>query len=380
MKTLLLVGVAGAFGLLFAGCYAPNPNPKARFNPRGTNSALVEQQVLTMTNDLQSSWLKPPAEPFRLGPGDKLEVELIGDATSRTLSTVGPDGKVYFNLLPGQDVWGLTVAQAKLQMEREMSKFIRENPQISVTLRGIESKRVWLLGRFQSPGVYPMAGTMTVLEAVALAGGPISLAANQQSGFAYSSEELADLRRAFLIRRGQRIPVDFERLLKQGDLSQNIYLESDDFIYFPVAAAREVYVLGAVAQPRAVPYNSELTLAAAVAHAGGTIKDAYVFQTAVVRGSLSKPQIAIINFRGIQEGKSPDIALQAQDIVYIPFTPYRYLAKYANLVLDTFVSTVAINEGARAAVKNPTTTTGVFIPVGSTGTAVPTTTTVTPIK
>ncbi len=373
MKKLSLPLSAGMIFLLLAGCYAPNRDPRARFNPRVTNeSAIVEQQTVALTNQIQPDWLKPPPQPFRLGPGDKLEVELIGDINSRTVTSVGPDGKVYFNLLPGLDVWGLTLLETKQQFEREMGKFVRENPQVSVTLRGVESKRIWLLGRLQAPGVYPMPAPMTVLEAIALAGGPISLNANAQSGFAYSSEEVADLRRTFLIRRGVRMPVDFERLLKDGDLTHNIYLEADDFLYFPVAATREVYVLGAVAQPRPVPYNPDLTLAGAIAHANGTIKDAYVFQVAVVRGSLSKPQIAVVNFRGIQLGKSPDIQLQPQDIVYVPFTPYRYLAKYANLILDSFVSAVAVSEGTRAAVREGETPTGVFIPVGGTFRITPT--------
>src|SRR5688500_19855020 len=61
----------------------------------------------------------------------------------------------------------------------------------------------------------------------------VALGANQQSNFAYSSEDLADLRRAFIVRRGKLLPVDFYKLLKEGDLYQNIYLEADDFIYMP---------------------------------------------------------------------------------------------------------------------------------------------------
>ena len=64
--------------------------------------------------------------------------------------------------------------------------------------------------------------------------------------------------------RGVYTPIP-ARLLKQGDMSQNIYLQPDDFVYLPAATAREVYVLGAVAQPRAVVWNEGLTVAGAVA-------------------------------------------------------------------------------------------------------------------
>src|SRR2546422_5013134 len=45
-------------------------------------------------------------------------------------------------------------------------------------------------------------------------------------------------RRSFVIRDGQPLPIDLHRLLKEGDLSQNIYLRPDDFVYVPSATAR----------------------------------------------------------------------------------------------------------------------------------------------
>jgi protein involved in polysaccharide export with SLBB domain len=178
-------------------------------------------------------------------------------------------------------------------------------------------------------------------------------------------EELADLDRSFLIRAGKLMPVDFARLLRQGDISQNIYLQPDDFIYLRGASAKEVYVLGAVTQPRAVAWSPNLGVVGAVASAYGTIKYAYMHNVAVVRGSLSQPQIAIVDYKGVLKGETQDMALQPGDIVYVPFSPYRYIEKYLELVLNTFVSAAAINAGERAVTKQPTAGAGVFIPVGS---------------
>ena len=61
-----------------------------------------------------------------------------------------------------------------------------------------------------------------------------------------------------------------------------------------------------------------------------------------------------------------DMELQPQDIVYVPFSPYRYLQHYAELIVNTFVSSVAINAGTRPLGQPPTIGgAGVFIPVGS---------------
>src|SRR5207248_1146855 len=146
---------------------------------------------------------------------------------------------------------------------------------------------------------------------------------------------------------------------------------ADDFVYLPSAAARNVYVLGAVGQPQAVPYTEELTLVGAIAATLGTIRDAYWYNVAIVRGSLAQPRVAIVNYRSIAMGKEPDIKLEPQDIVYVPYTPYRYLTKYVDIIMQTFVSSVAINEGVRAVTKDPVAPAGVFIPLGSRITILP---------
>src|SRR5439155_23088077 len=231
---------------------------------------------------------------------------------------------------------------------------IRQQPQVSLVLRGVESKRIWLLGRVQVPGVYVMAAPMTLIEAVSMAGGTLTLTTFRDQEAAGIGEDLADLQRSFIIRQGKLLPINFHRLINQGDLSQNIYLQPDDFIYFPAATAREVYVLGAVTQPRPVPYTPGLTVAAAVASAYGTLKGAYLHHVAVVRGSLSQPEIAIVDYKRVLKGEALDLALQPHDIVYVPFSPYRYIERYAVIIVNTFASASAINAGSQIVTKTPT--------------------------
>ena len=262
-------------------------------------------------------------------------------------------------------VAGATLAQAKDAIEKELAKYIRDKTQVGLTLKSVESKRVWLLGRLQAPGVYPMPAPMTLLEAIARAGGTLSITGTRDLSQGYSSEEVADLKRSFIIRKGQVLPVDFYRLLKEGDISQNIYLQPDDMVYLPAASASEVYVLGAVVQPRTVTYSDNMTLITAIASAQGIVRDAYHWNVAIVRGSLSEPRVALVDYKAIAKGEKPDVRLEPQDIVFVPFKPYRFLTKYADIALQTFVSSVAINEGARAAVKTEAAPAGVFIPLGS---------------
>jgi protein involved in polysaccharide export with SLBB domain len=337
---------------------APHSGPASSESMGGLKHVVI-------TNEFDSAWLQPSTKPFTLGPGDRVEIELMGEAASRVTTIVAPDGKIYFNLLPGVDVWGMTLPQAKAALEAEMAKYVRQPPLISLVLRGVESKRIWVLGRVQAPGVYPIAAPMTLLEAVSQAGGTLSLSTFQDQSAAGIGEELADLRHSFVVRRGKLLPVDFQRLILKGDTGQNIYLEPDDFVYFPAATAREVYVLGAVQQPRPVPFTEGLTVAGAVASAYGTLNGAYLRHVAVVRGSLAQPEVFIEDYRAAIRGQAEDIPLQPNDIVYVPFSPYRYIQRYLEIILNTFASSAAINAGSKAVLTQPTGGAGVFIPVGS---------------
>jgi protein involved in polysaccharide export with SLBB domain len=326
---------------------------------------------------LTPEMLKPASIPFTLGPGDSIEIEIIGNPASRTITPVGLDGKIYYNLLPGLDVWGLTLDETRALLEKELAKYVT-NPQVGLTLRIVGSKYVWVLGRLNRPGIYPLNGSMTLLESLALAGG------TAHSPSQVTSQELADLRHSFVVRQGQFLPVDFYRLLHSGDMTQNIYLQPDDFVYVPSTLANEVYVLGAVKVPRAVPYQEPMSLISAIAGSDGPdqlqwiqasdngpfMKDAYLSHVAIIRGSLAEPQISVVDCKAIMKGRAPDVRLEPGDIIYVPNSPYTTVKRYVNLIVNTFVTTIAANEGIRAAGQNV----GVNVAVPVNVTTPPTTT------
>jgi protein involved in polysaccharide export with SLBB domain len=227
------------------------------------------------------------------------------------------------------------------------------------------------------PGVYGLATATTLLDAIAAAGGvPVggsdeetssqvapdiseprpsagrrsfstaSRGSRIQGGVSPgSAEEGVDFSRSFVMRKGKFLPVDFARLIKQGDLSQNIYLAPDDFIFFRPLELPNIYVLGAVASPNIVPYSRDLSVAAAILRVGGTVKYAQENKVVIIRGALAQPQIAEVEYQSIVTGKARNLLLEPGDIVYVPFTPFRRIAQLAEEVLDQFVRTVAANEG-----------------------------------
>jgi protein involved in polysaccharide export with SLBB domain len=350
--------------VLAAGCASKKP----RFDSgAAAQSAETNFTRMPLTGEASSNTARAELKPFTLGPGDLVEIEVVGNTASRATELVGLDGKIYYQILPGLDVWGLTLGQTQEALEKELAKYLNA-PQVTITLRAVGSKYVWLLGRLNKPGLYPISGPTSLLECLALAGGP-----SASGGF--TTEDLADLRHSFLMRKGQMVPVDFHRLLHEGDMSQNIQLLPDDFVYVPSALGQQVYVLGSVHSQRAIVYTERTTLLSAIAAANGgvtfdylaeyygaRVADAYLSHVAIVRGSLTEPQVAVVDFTAIMKGKAPDIRLEPGDIVYVPDSPYRALKSYANMIVNAFVTTVAANEGVRAG--GGTGTVGVAVPVG----------------
>lgn len=341
MKNLFLFGSFGLGLAVLTGCQIPNRSSAPRFEPRVTGVFSNSAAGFSLGRELDPALLQPSRDLFKLGPGDRLLVEIIGRPASRSDVTVGPDGKVYFDLLPGTDVWGLTIGEAKRLLEQKLEQY-NSGIQVSVTLRTVGSKYIWMLGSLENPGLYPTTSPTTLVEAMSLAGG------TRRSRSAVTTVDIADLRHAFVVRRGTTLPVDFQRLVEQGDMSQNIYLQPDDFVYVPSGAAREIYLFGAVRNPRALALSETPTLVSAITAGGGTLRDAYISQVAIVRGSLNAPEIAVVNYQDIIEGRAGDIPLEPRDIVFVPNSPYRFLRNYMDTILNTFVFTVAANEGANA--------------------------------
>lgn len=338
---------------LFSGCES-YPVPSARSAASAVPVPAFAVATATPLAPLDPGLLRPSDTMFRLGPGDQLDIEIIGDLSTRFNVTVGPDGKIYYYMLPGLDVWGLTLPEVRVRIGDELKKFIREQPVVSITLRVAASQRVWLLGRVNSPGIYTLTSPTTLLDAVAQAGGLTSAAAPAAltagaggTGPASTGGEVADLSRSFIIRQGRMLPVDFQLLLRDGALAQNIYLQPDDFIFLPSARTPQVHILGAVIQPHSERMTGTLTVVQAIALSGGSDREAFLSNVAILRGSLAQPQIAIVAVDQILRGKAPDVRLEPGDIIYVPFAPQRGLTRYVNLILDTFARTVGINAGVR---------------------------------
>jgi len=319
--------------LVTAGCQTgPNMDPKDL-------PPTIAFETVETAEAASADLLTPPVDPFRLGAGDLIEIEVLETAGTRRVCRVMPDGMIYYDLLRGLRVEGMTLTELRTTLAQELASHYR-SPQVGLILRGVSSKRVWVLGRVNTPGIYPLNQPSTVLEALARAGGLFT------SRFSGTTEELADLKHSFLVREGQLMPVDFYKLLREGDMSQNIYLRNGDYIYLPSALSQQIYVLGAVNRPRAVGFVDQVTLVSSIASAFDVMDDAFTSRVLIIRGSLTEPQVAVVDYDAIRRGQKPDVPLQPGDIVWVPDSPWYDIEEYAKTVMNTFANTIAAQEGA----------------------------------
>ncbi|MFT3990862.1 MAG: polysaccharide biosynthesis/export family protein [Luteolibacter sp.] len=333
------------FPILFVGC--AQTIPKSEFDARKTNG---NARDLTFTNvkvqrSLDRKLLVPPNEAYLLGPGDVLEIEIAGVPGTLSRTFVMPDGMVYYNLAGGVHAEGLTQEQFSKNLITALKRDYT-NPQVNVSLAEVRSRRYWILGRVFKPGLYPLRQPTTLLEAVSQAGG---LFTSRLSG---TTQELADLSKSVVIRNGEILPIDFDKLIRNGDTSQNIYLRHNDYIYLPSSTSSSVLLLGAVMAPQAVPHRDSLTLVDCLAQARGPAKDAYLDQVVIVRGSLSQPSASLVNLNAILTGKETNVRLQPGDVVWVPKRPLGPIESTVKMVFQDAARTVAASEGARFAGSN----------------------------
>jgi polysaccharide export outer membrane protein len=159
----------------------------------------------------------PLAEEYRIGPEDVLEIVVWGQDQLTKVVQVRPDGRISLPLVNDVRAAGLTPMELRQALAKSLmqSEFIR-NPEVSVTVREVNSMRVSVIGQVRTSGRFLLRSRMTVLDALAMAGG------------------LTDFSRKDKIRvsrqDGTVVELSYARLLDDADPRANIQLQPGDVI------------------------------------------------------------------------------------------------------------------------------------------------------
>jgi protein involved in polysaccharide export with SLBB domain len=206
-----------------------------------------------------------------------------------------------------------------------------------VTLR---SKKYYVLGKVVNKGAYVLDRPITILEAVARAQGLETGLLENQTSF-----ELADLQRSFIMRGHQRLDVNLEKLFLEGDLTQNVPLEPEDYLYFAGANMKEVYVLGQVRNPGPATWTPGMGVVGAIAARMGYTDKAFKSRVLVVRGSLNRPQTFVVDTWAALDARGLDFELKPKDIVFVSTRPFIRVEEVLDLAASAFVQSMAASWG-----------------------------------
>ena len=273
---------------------------------------------------------------YTLGPGDEMHIRLFGrDDLMRQFIQVTPDGRISYLQAHNIKAKGLTIDELRESLDAAL-KIYYQSPKVIITPTRFSSKRYHLLGSVRDSGSYKLSRPTTLIEAIAGARG------FKTGYFDHNTVELADLARCFLVRDGEKLNIDFQKLFHSGDLTQNVYLEPEDYIYIPSSIVNEIYLLGAVQRPGAIGITTDATVMSVITIRNGFTDRAFREKILVVRGSLQEPETFAVDGADILSGKSPDFILKPRDIIYIPEKPWTHPEEILDMAMKAFVqSTVA---------------------------------------
>lgn len=152
--------------VLLQGCAGP-----------GSRSAEGSGAMVPSAVDAESSGSPASLDAdYRIGANDLLEIGVLGVADLNRTVRVNSSGSVSMPLIGMIHIAGLTSSEAEALLETEYEKEYLQDPQISVFIKEFTSQRFTVDGAVSKPGVYPLVGNMTLLRAIATAGGKGDLA------------------------------------------------------------------------------------------------------------------------------------------------------------------------------------------------------------
>jgi polysaccharide biosynthesis/export protein len=198
----------------------------------------------------------PIGEVYVIGPQDSLSIIVTDEADLTNKYRVDTDGTITMPYLNRVPVAGLTLAEAQVKIAQMLQAGYLRNPQVRVEVDQFKSRRVFVSGEVRTPGYVTMAGTtMTLLEALALAGSPTQNASN-------------DIKVVHPSKPGEKPnePITVNR--KELELGRaDITLQDGDIVNVPIA--QRFYISGFVKNTGYYVLDSGTTVSQAIVLAGG---------------------------------------------------------------------------------------------------------------
>jgi polysaccharide export outer membrane protein len=172
----------------------------------------------TLPDSMPKDATGAPVDPktYVIGPEDLLFLRVFHEADLSGAVGVRPDGKITMSLIGDMQAAGLTPERFAAQLKQALGTFIN-NPDVTVSLGQVNSKRYTIAGEVMRPGIYPLVLATKVFDALSSVG----------------FRDFSNTKKIVIIRGDKRIKFNYKDVLHGKHLEQNIFLEPGDTIYVP---------------------------------------------------------------------------------------------------------------------------------------------------
>jgi protein involved in polysaccharide export with SLBB domain len=219
----------------------------------------------------------PVPSQYVVGPGDMIEVQLLGNTQAEHSLEVGRDGTVQFPDLGPIAVAGLTFPQARQSIEQRVTQGMIGTRAV-VTIGELRSITVLITGEAAVPGSYTVSALSTITNALFASGG---------------IKEIGSLRNIQLKRRGRLVAtLDLYDLLLRGDSTNDVRLMSGDVIFIPPVGPT-AGITGEVRRPAIYELRGEAVASDLLYLAGGLLPDADPRTATIERISESRVRVVV---------------------------------------------------------------------------------------
>ncbi len=201
-----------AFASMLATTQAPHLHAQS--------PAVTRPAPLVTVNTATASGITPPTD-YVIGADDQLAIIFWREQEMSAEVAVRPDGKISLPLINDIQASGLTPEQLRVSISEAATKFI-EGPTVTVVVKAINSRRVFITGQIGKPGPYPLTAPTTVLQLLALAGGVAEYA---------KSENIQVMRTEDGKTTNYRF--NYKDVTKGKKLEQNVMLKPGDTVIVP---------------------------------------------------------------------------------------------------------------------------------------------------
>ena len=262
------------------------------------------------------------APNYVLGQDDQIVIHAFqAEEISDKPIGIGADGCIDLPMIGRVHAAGMTVQQLQVELAKRLGAYVN-HPQLTVMVSEFRSQPVSVVGAVNMTGVVQLQGRKTLMEVISLAGGLRQDAGNSVTVTRELKRGKLPLPGATTDAGGQfsTATVSLRDIMNGKKPEENILIEPNDVLTVP--KAQLIYVLGEVGRPGGFILDDHDSLSSlqCVALAGGLSKTAKGSKAKILRlepGKTERKEIPA-NLSKIMSGDAPDVALHADDILFIP--------------------------------------------------------------